>query len=50
VLLENASRVVVEHPENIAFDSVDHGRERLFVLGEKMGNRTTLSAMTSLAQ
>ena len=48
--LENGDRIVIEHPENIAFDSTANGRERLFVITTKLLVHSTLSAVTSVAQ
>ena len=47
--MENGDRITIEHPENIAFDSTANGRERLFVITNKLLLHSTLSAVTSVA-
>ncbi len=48
--MENGGKVIIEHPENIAFDSTAIGRERLFVITNKLLLNSSLSAVASVAQ
>jgi len=42
--------VIVEHPENIAFDVVNPKRDYIFILSDKMRYSGPMSAITSLAE
>ena len=47
--MENGDRIIVEHPENIAFDVRDNGRDSLSVISERLQYLSTFSAVTSVA-
>ena len=47
--LENGDRVVVEHPENLAFDPNDGGRDGFILLTAQIRYYSTFSSITSLA-
>ena len=47
---ENGDRAVVDHPENVAFDPTENGRDRLFIVSNKLVYYSSLSAVTSLAE
>jgi hypothetical protein len=50
--LENGDRVIIEHPENIAFDPPSHegvgGSEDFYVLSSRLRLYTTFGAVTSV--
>lgn len=48
LITENGDRVVVEHPENVAFDPTENGRDALYIISNKLQHYTTLSAVTSV--
>ena len=50
VLFESGDKVIVEHPENIAFDVVNPKRDYIFILSDKMRYSGPMSAITSLAE
>ena len=47
--LENGDRAVVEHPENLAFDPNENGRDGFVLLSAKIRYFSSFSAVTSLA-
>lgn len=50
--LENGDRVVIEHPENIAFDPVvtnQNGSDEFYVISGKLRLFSTFGAITSVA-
>lgn len=52
LVLENGDRVIIEHPENIAFDppsSEAAGSEDFYVISNKLRLFSTFSAVTSIA-
>ena len=48
ISLENGDRLVVEHPENIAFDPEPNGRSRFYVLTRNLSCCANLDAVTSV--
>ena len=50
ISLENGDRVIVEHPENIAFDPTANGDSaaRFFVITGNLGVHSTFHAVTSV--
>ena len=46
---ENGDRVVVEHPENVAFDFRKNGQDDFVLRNDKLRYFATFSAITSLA-
>jgi hypothetical protein len=48
--LENGDQILVEHPENLAFDPTDQGSGDLMVLTTKLRRWTSLAAVTTLAK
>jgi hypothetical protein len=49
--MENGDRVLVEHPENIAFDPRPNARSNyLFVITGKLRVHSTFDAVTSVVQ
>lgn len=50
VNFENGDRVIVEHPENIAFDSSENGINDLQIISKRLVHYATLSAVTSIAK
>ncbi len=48
VSLENGDRLMVEHPENIAFDPEQNGRSRFYVLSRNLACCENLEAVTSV--
>jgi len=53
LILENGDRVIIEHPENIAFDPPSSegvgGSEDFYVISNKLRLFSTFSAVTSVA-
>ena len=49
VNLENGDRVIVEHPENIAFDGAETGDDWLLLVSDGLRHFTSLSAVTSVS-
>lgn len=47
--MENGDRIIVEHPENIAFDPRPNGRDDFYVISEKIRYWSGFSAVTSIA-
>ena len=47
--LENGDRVIVEHPENLAFDPTAGGRDGFILLTAQIRYYSTFSSITSLA-
>ena len=47
--LENGDRAVVEHPENLAFDPTENGRDGFVLLSAKSRYFSSFAAVTSLA-
>ena len=48
IVLENGDRIIVEHPENVAFDPSDNGRDRLHIISNQLVHYGTISSITSL--
>jgi hypothetical protein len=48
--MENGDRIIVEHPENVAFNPNKEGRDRLIVLSDDLMHTTSLSAVTSVSE
>jgi hypothetical protein len=52
LLMENGDRIVVEHPENIAFDPADNGTggsEDFYVISSRLRHFSSFGAVTSVA-
>ena len=49
VNLENGDRVIVEHPENIAFDPTENGSGRVAIISGKLAHYTNLATITSIS-
>lgn len=47
--MENGDTVIIEHPENIAFDVRENGRDNFSVISEQLQYFSTFSAVTSVA-
>ena len=47
VSLENGDRLLVEHPENIAFDPEPNGRSRFYVITRNLSYCANLEAVTN---
>jgi hypothetical protein len=47
--MENGDRVIIEHPENIAFDSTENGRPDISVIANRLRYYSTFDAVTSVA-
>lgn len=47
--LESGQTLVIEHPENVAFDPTVGGRSDLYVLGAKLRCYTTFDAIAMIA-
>lgn len=47
--LENGDRVLIEHPENIAFDPEPGGTEEFYVISGKIRLFSTFGAVSSVA-
>ena len=47
--MENGDRIIIEHPENIAFDVRENGRDRFSVISDRLQYLSTFSAVTSVA-
>lgn len=50
VNLENGNHVIVEHPENVAFDASEKGVNSVTVISKGLVHYTTLSAITSVVE
>ena len=50
VNFENGDRVIVEHPENIAFHVTQPNRDYIFILSEKLRYSGPMSAITTVAE
>jgi len=48
LLLENGDRVIIEHPENIAFDPVAEGVADFYVISGRLRLFSTFEAVTSV--
>ena len=48
VAMENGDRVLIEHPENIAFDPVTSGSEDFYVISGKLRVFSTFGAVTAV--
>jgi hypothetical protein len=48
LLLENGDRVIIEHPENIAFDPVAEGVGDFYVISGRLRLFSTFEAVTSV--
>lgn len=48
--LENGDRIVIEHPENIAFDPSERGADFFSVVSDRLQSFSTFSAVTSVAR
>jgi hypothetical protein len=48
--MENGDRFIVEHPENVAFDPVENGGDRLIILARNLVHSSSLSAVTSISE
>jgi hypothetical protein len=52
LLMENGDRIVVEHPENIAFDPAkngDDGSDHFYVISRQLSQMSTFGAITTVA-
>jgi hypothetical protein len=49
LLLENGDRVIIEHPENIAFDPVAPGVGDFYVISGRLRLFSTFEAVTSVS-
>jgi len=51
--MENGDRIIIEHPENIAFDPAakpgKNGAEEFYVISKKLRLFSTFNAVTSVA-
>jgi hypothetical protein len=47
--LENGDRIVIEHPENIAFDPTANGRQDIYIITNRLRLFTTFEAVSSVA-
>jgi hypothetical protein len=48
LLMENGDRVIIEHPENIAFDPVAEGVADFYVISGRLRLFSTFEAVTSV--
>lgn len=49
LLMENGDRVIIEHPENIAFDPVGPGPSDFYVISGRLRMFSTFEAVTSVS-
>jgi hypothetical protein len=49
ISLENGQILIIEHPENVAFDPTPGGRNDLYVLSSKLRSFTTFDAISMVA-
>jgi hypothetical protein len=49
LILESGDRVLIEHPENIAFDPTPGGRADFYVLGGQVRFYSTFDAISNIA-
>lgn len=49
VSLENGDRVMMEHPENVAYDPTDDGRDDTFMISGKLTHWSSSSAITGVS-
>ena len=52
LLMENGDRIVIEHPENIAFDPAENGSsgsEDFYVISSRLRHFSSFGAVTSVA-
>lgn len=49
IVMENGDRVIIVHPENIAFDPRENGREDFYVLSEQLRLFSNFGAVTGVA-
>jgi hypothetical protein len=47
--LENGDRVIIEHPENVAFNPKENTSERVAIVSGNLAHYTTLSAITAIS-
>lgn len=50
IVLENGEQIIIEHPENIAFDPTDAGKEDFYVISRRLQTFSTFSAVTSVSK
>ena len=50
ITLGGGERVVVRHPENVAYDPKEDGSARLYIISGKLGVFTNLDAVTALTR
>ena len=50
ISLENGERVIVQHPENIAFDPVEGGSIYFYVIADKLRTFGTLDAISTITR
>ena len=48
--MEDGDRIIIEHPENIAFDPTDSGSDEFHIVSNKLRYYGSFSAVTSLAE
>src|SRR3954452_4773654 len=48
LIMENGDRVIIEHPENIAFDPVAEGMGDFYVISGRLRMYSTFEAVTSV--
>lgn len=48
LLMENGDRIVIEHPENIAFDPTAEGPADFYVISGRLRLHSTFEAVTSV--
>jgi len=49
LIMENGDRVIIEHPENIAFDPVAAGTSDFYVISGRLRMFSTFEAVTSVS-
>jgi hypothetical protein len=47
--LESGDRIIIHHPENIAYDPTNNGSQRAAIVCGELGHYTNLSAITSIS-
>jgi hypothetical protein len=50
MVLENGEQIIIEHPENIAFDPTEPGKEHFYVISRRLETFSTFSAVTSISR
>lgn len=48
--MEDGDKIIVEHPENIAFDPSESGPDEFHIVSKKLQYYGTFEAVTSLAE